>query len=385
MRLRIQNILLVVFIFSVNFEVWDPFNTGGFFSIAKFTGFLYAASLIPKLKYFLALPKAITTFLNPIILFYLLLVVLNIFNIGNNTTSFLETSMLQNIILFWFLLNHERLNPGIIEKGFMGFLFGSLALAILYKFGIGVNAEVGGRVSIFGDNQNNIGIRMAISSLFLTYLIFKQNKNRKKLVFLAMLLTYIPLIDLMINTGSRVSFISLSLGLMMFFLLYRTRAKILKPLILIVGVGLIYFIFQAALQTEVLGDRLAGAAEDGDLAGRDRIWSNIIPLIKDNFIYGVGRNGYIEYMTSNYGRVSSPHNVILEVLAYTGIIGLSIFLYFLFKAFNSSYVYYRKYKNLVPLIFILPLTGLLLSGQILYTKIAWLIFAYAASRKLYLK
>lgn len=384
LKLRLQNILLILFIASINFEVWDPLNTGGFFSIAKLTGFLYAGSLIPKLKHFTALPKKVTTFLKPALLFYLILVILNIFNIGYNTTSILETSILQNIILFWFMLNHERLKPGSIEKGFIGFLAGSILVALFYRFGIGITSEAGGRVSIFGDNQNVIGIRMAISSLFLTYLIFKENTGRKKMIYITMILAYAPLVSLLINTGSRIAFLSLFLGLIVFFTLYKTKSRILKPFMIVLGIGATLLVYNTAMQTDVLAERLISTAEEGNLAGRDVIWATIMPLIKNNWIIGVGRSGYNEYMITNFGAAASPHNVIIEILAYSGIIGLSIFLFFLFRVSKTSFVYFRQYRKIAPMILLLPIFGLMLSGQILYTKIAWVIFAYAASRIFYI-
>ncbi len=99
----------------------------------------------------------------------------------------------------------------------------------------------------------------------------------------------------------------------------------------------------------------------------------------------MGQTGYIEYTNFNFGMYKSPHNVILEVLAYTGIIGLFFYLLFVFTAFFQSFPIFIKTKNIVPLVFLLPVLGLLVSGQILVVKLCWFILAYAASRRYYIK
>ena len=46
-----------------------------------------------------------------------------------------------------------------------------------------------------------------------------------------------------------------------------------------------------------------------------------------------GRPGYIEYVTRLYGSIKSPHIIIIEVLAYFGIIELTLFFGFIGKSF----------------------------------------------------
>lgn len=383
--LKTQNFLLYLFFFSLNFEVWDPFNTGGNFSVAKLTGFLYAFSLIPKIQSFLKVPRGLKTYVRLILLFYVFLVFMSFININFYSSDVFQFSILQNLILFVFLLNHERLSPGALEKSFIFFFIGSLVLAACFYLGIGLEINVEGRVSLFGDNANIIGVRMVISSLILTHIILKYRKRVSKFIYLLLPLAYIPLVTLTLNTGSRLSFISLFLGVSVFFILYKKRGVFSKVLILGIGVVAAIFLFDLAMQSEALGTRLTQTAEEGHLAGRDEIWLDILPLIENNWIVGVGRTGYVEYTSRLYGSIKSPHNVIIEVLSYTGIIGLFVFLRFIYKVFLSSYKYLRKYNEVVPFVFIVPILGIILSAQILTFKLGWVIFAYTASRTLYLK
>lgn len=384
-KLGTQNFLLYLFFFSLNFEVWDPFNTGGNFSVAKLTGFLYTFSLIFKIQYFLKSPRGLKTHLRLILFFYIFLFLISLFNINVYSSDFIQFSILQNLILLVFLLNHERLNSGVLEKSFIFFLLGSLVLAACFYLGIGLEKNVEGRVSLFGDNENIIGVRMVVSALVLTHIILKYRKRISKFIYALLPFGYLPLVTLMLNTGSRLSFISLFLGISVIFILHKQRGVFSKILFLVVGVIAAIFLYDLALQSETLATRLTETAEEGNISGRDEIWLSILPLIEDNWIIGVGRTGYIEYITKLYGGIKSPHNVIVEVLAYTGIIGFMLFFGFIGKAFLNAYNYLRKYNEVIPFVFFVPILGIVFTAQILTLKLGWVIFAYAASRALYLK
>src|SRR5690606_36113958 len=121
------------------------------------------------------------------------------------------------------------------------------------------------------------------------------------------------------------------------FIMYKKRELLSKGLILGIGILASTSIFDLAMRSNVLGTRLSRTIQEGNLAGREEIWYSILPLLKENWIFGVGRTGYIEYITELFGRIKSPHNVIIEVLAYSGVIGLLLFLGVLKKSFTSAY------------------------------------------------
>lgn len=382
MKLNAKDVFLFIFIFSLNFEIWDPFYTGGYFSISKLTGFIYTISILPKAQYFLKVPQNIKITVNLIMVFYVLLVVMNFLNVNFRSQDVFQFSILQNLFLFVLLINHERLNPGVLEKSFYFFFAGSLVLSICFFLGIGVEVSLDyGRISIFGDNENVIGMRMGVSTLILTHIIFKNKSRIFQLRRLVLVAAYIPLIILAINTGSRLAFITIFLGLFFSFILHQTRGVILKLFSLTIGLIAATVLLKIALQSEVLAERLLKTTEEGHLSGRDEIWSSIMPLIENNLIVGVGTTGYFKYSFEKFGQFLSPHNVIVEVLAYSGILGLFLYFTFIGKVFLAAFRYYREYKDIVPFIFIVPIFGLVLSGQLLNLKLGWTIFAYAASRR----
>lgn len=370
---QVQRIALYLFFFSINFEVWDPFNTTGFFSVSKLTGLIYLLTIIPHINNFNRTDK-IKPFLLPIWFFFGILTCVNLININLISSDFFDFTIFQNIFLFWFFINHERKDPLSLEKGFLSFALGSVALASLFYAGVGIEyAE--GRVRIFGDNPNIIGIKMSIS---MAILILATSQNKLKLGKARYLFLFpIPImLRLMAETGSRVAFISFALIFVTGIVLFKTKRIWVKISLFTVGSIALIYSWVYLVQAETLMQRLSQSYKEGDLAGREVIWQRLLPLIEYNPIVGVGKTGYEYFSKITFGIGTSPHNVILEVLCYTGIIGLIIYLLFLFRVFKKGYQNYKKDGLLLPLLLLIPVFGSLVSGQILGVKIGWVIFAY---------
>jgi O-antigen ligase len=100
-----------------------------------------------------------------------------------------------------------------------------------------------------------------------------------------------------------------------------------------------------------------------------------MPIIEKNYLFGIGETGY----ALKIGEMS-PHNVFLEVLCYSGIIGLIIFTWFIIKVIRSAYLARKNVGLILPFLLLIPNLGLLLAGQLLYSKIGWVIFSYIFAR-----
>src|SRR5690606_30552271 len=280
---------------------------------------------------------------------------------------------------FILIVNHERHNLGSIEKGFLFFLLGAILTSILFIFEIGTEYTIDGRVSLFGDDENAIGLRMVVASMMIVHFLLKYKE--KKIFTIFLIFSLFPIVNLLFNTGSRLSVINLLLCSTFYIFLYKTKNIINKFLVIFIFLSFIGYVIDLILSSEVVGKRLKSTIDDGNLAGRDDIWKSVLPLIEDNLIIGVGQTGYIDYMYKISGQYKSPHNVILEVLALTGILGLFFYLSFIFFSFLNSFKFYLRSNEVIPLIFAIPIAGLLLSGQLLVVKLGWFILAYAATRK----
>lgn len=379
----LQRLTLLFFFFSINFEMWDPLDTGGYFSISKLTGFLYLVSMIPAIIHFRTPPEYMPL-LRSIGLFYLLLTVVSFAHIQVDYTGFIDKTILQNIIILWIMINHESVDHHVLEKGMVGFAAGGILLAVLYHLGIGLDYDpVSYRTSIFGDNANNVGMRMSITAIIILATVFQNRLKTGKLRML--LLAGVPLVfSTMIGTGSRVAFLAFLLSYFTFAFLYRSDRKWDKPVMVIAGLLFMVYIFIYLQNHEVIIERLLQTVEDGDLSERDVIWKRILPIWLENPFFGVGVTGYDHIVWSASGRYISPHNVIIEILCLTGIAGLLLYMTFFVQIARVSYRMYRRFSLLQPALLLIPVLGLLLSVQLLQVKIGWCIYAYIAGNALYI-
>lgn len=369
-----QKIALFLYFFSINFEIWDPFQTDGALSISKLMGFLYLITMIPSLNSFNT-RNEVKPVLRLIWIFFGLLTLINMFNVNILFNNFIEFTLLQNIIIFWILINHGTYEAHLLEKGILSFAIGSVFLAGLFSLGIGIGLSEDGSFNIFGDNQNTIGLRMCISIFILALAVIQNNLHLGKIRFVFLLPIPIMLM-LMALTGSRVSTVSFLLSFILGIFLLKTKNSYLKIIVMVSAIIVFVLIWKFLMQTGVLRERLMLTIQERNLSGREIIWGHIIPLIKSNPILGVGSVGYNSYIQNIFGYVRSPHNVILEVLCYTGIIGLALYLSFLFLIWKKSLQIYRIKNKMLPILLFVPILLMLVSGQILGVKLGWIIFAY---------
>ena len=105
-------------------------------------------------------------------------------------------------------------------------------------------------------------------------------------------------------------------------------------------------------------------------------------------IFGVGETGYVEISKQALRKITmsgevmygySPHNVLLELLLYTGIFGFMLYIVFWYKIYRCSVCSYRLNSNLLPLLCLIPIIGSIFSAQILTAKWAFIMYAYIIS------
>lgn len=382
--LDIRDYLFLIYCFIIPFESWDAFGIGSGFSIVKMVGYLYVLAVMRNLNIFLKFPYAVRKPIRYLFFFYGLFFLMNLINANYQSHDFIQLPILQNAIMFVFLSNHERIKPGIIEKGFGTYILGAILLIILYNFGVAVDDSTS-RHKMLDENQNVLAIKVAIAVLSLLGIAVKlKNKKIKYLSFTILFLFFFPAIDFIFDTGSRTATLIILIGVGLTLFLISGRNVILKTFGLFLGIGFGIYFYDLVMSSEVMGQRIEQEEKRGQFSNRTFLWEYAVQYIEDHPFFGGGRTGYDAFMIKAYGNIQSPHNVFLEILAYTGIIGMFLFLGFLFLCVKSSYKYYLKTKIVIPLILFIPLIGMMLSQQMLRSKIAWLIIVFGATRSFYL-
>lgn len=370
---KIQNILLYLMFSSVIFGEWQ-IGSNAIFSIVKLVGVLYMAAVMLMPKGFFVLPRKFKPIYIPLVLFLLFLTIMNLININDVSSKWFNTGMYQWTLMLLILVNHERMRPLTLTRGMLAFAMGALLMSLLYILGVGVETD-GGRVSIFGENQNAIGIRMAIAIIVILYHIVSNPIKLGQWRFLLLAAT-IPMMILLIDTGSRLALISILSMLLALVFSIRIRNGIARLFYIALVAGVFGATIYGVSTSDIMSSRIEATIETKHLSGRDVIWESLIPIIAENPVVGVGETGYTEYVGKGIARHKSPHNVILELMCYTGIVGTLIYLTFIFMMVRGAFFTFRNTRNFLPVLLFIPVFGLMMAGQAINTKTMWCIYAY---------
>jgi hypothetical protein len=378
-----QKYAVYLFCFSLNFETLNLFNIGIDFLASKISiSILLAVSMVQYKSLFTF--KNYYRYLIPILIYFGLLTTISFIKRTTAFNVFFDFPLFLNILIFLILINYSTIRPDILLKGLFVFALSTVFISILYFFGIESVTVLQGipRHSIFGGNSNDVGVKLCYSIFILASIVFENKLELGKHRYY--LLIFLPLlIKFMIDTNSRVAFVSFVLGCYVMFRLYYNSALLSRKTNLLIS-GFILFLvaFMILLINVDLIKRLFDIFSKGDLSGRDWIWSKIRPIISTNLVFGVGETGYAKMVALTFGGFGSPHNVILEVLCYTGLVGLLFFLVFLWRVIKAAYIKYKYQNDILPIILLIPILGMILSAQILWPKIVWLIFAFIVSQNI---
>ena len=173
--------------------------------------------------------------------------------------------------------------------------------------------------------------------------------------------------------GSRLAFVSFFLSSLAFFILQKSKNIYQRLIIFLIFILCAVLLYYFIIQYEFLVYRILGTIFLGEVSGRDESFLVLIEIIKDNFLFGIGQTGYKLY------NMGSPHNVILEVLLYTGFFGFIFYFNFLYKFFKGAIKLFRSQGDITLVLLLIPISGLIFTGQILDSKLIWFIFAYFVS------
>ena len=387
-RTSIQNFALYLYFFSINIE---NFNLGGYGSISYFCGILYLILLLPSFKKFFVLNENLY-FLLPLFLFVFYLTIVSILNINNISIRVIDTAMILNMSLFLIIANHPRKDPQVLDKAMFIFAFGSFLVASLLFLGFGVEQTDEGinasRETFFNAGPNEIAIKLTTGAIILFVMLFQDylDFGRSRILFIFC----IPIIFLAVfKTGSRTALLVPILAFLSwyFFRVLASKYKIGAIISgIVIGIIVLLPLIYLASTQQVLIERVAQTGGIGDTTGatgRLVLWTGFFTLMQENLIFGNGLSGF-DLITYNYfGFIESPHNVLLELILYTGLIGLFIFSVFVFRAVKVSFLVFKQDGKVLPILLVPTLAAFMLALQGLNEKVCWAIFAYIIGSYLY--
>jgi O-antigen ligase len=273
-----------------------------------------------------------------------------------------------NVAMLWALLRHGSFSRNVIRDGLLVFSITSSLTGLLVLLGYGIEVSTDNRVSMFGENENVFGLRLAISSITLGVLgLARRNQYAKPLIYISL---SIIAGGALLYTGSRVA--ALSLGIAWLIMVLDFRRPTARKLALLAIACLSLPAATEYISESITFKRLNQTFELGDLAGRDLIWQDMAPSLLRHPLFGSGYSA----LRSRFSNYTSPHNVFLEVALTSGLAGLVFYLLYCAYIFRDAVLCLMRFDLLLPVLLLIPFLGSLLSAQALDTKIYYVIHAY---------
>jgi O-antigen ligase len=301
-----------------------PFTTIGSLGLLNiiFVPLMIYKTLNFKNKYFI------------VIIFIFLICLLNISPVDTRDVISRIFLFLTPFIFFYFTLKHCKDSKFIIWSAILiAIINAPIAIyEIIFKPDWGTIVDWRGvRIvgNLFWHNSYSFYLLPAILALYAFY-----KKTAKNIYLIFMLL----LVIINIFTFSRNGLFSLAISLLIFEAIYKTGFKLTKKKIVLA----ILLIISIALYIYILPN-LDTHLTPSTIKERTSIWDTITPFIKGNLILGNGLGSYELHRINFLGELSS-HNDYLNIIFELGLLGLSLFLLFIYFIFNDlkTNIYAKK-------------------------------------------
>lgn len=227
---------------------------------------------------------------------------------------------------------------------------------------IKVNQGMSGRVFSTMGNPNIYGELLVLTLPFFGAIILNAKKWWKKILFAAIL---IPVIIILLKTGSRSAWVSFAFSLFV-FVFFKNRK--LLPFMILAGVLAIPILPQSIYR------RLLTIFNPNDTSVkyRKQILEPAIPMLRDYWLGGVGLGNqvfntiYKRYKSFQLKTVAHTHNLYLQIWLEAGVAAIGSFIWLVFRLIKKSSVAIFSKKddsiNNILIASISSIAGLMLMG-----------------------
>lgn len=275
--------------------------------------------------------------------------------------SYYISPLVAILLIFLFEFTKKRV---LILISAASLVFFINAIYVIYQFFVEGNA---GRPAGFADGYMLLcGMNLLILPIIFTLALYPSNiPNYLRVFFFITVFINIPAI---IFENTRIVWIALAVvyPLIMLFSI-KDKKKIVLGLILLVSFSFAYFQFSP---TSIQRFEMISSTEYKDQPNYERMlmWQSAYNMFIDHPVFGVGVGNYHEEYINNYRSPLAredtwhPHNVLLAMLAQTGIIGglgyIVLFIYMFYKVIID----YKNTSNYITLAFLASLTAFFING-----------------------
>lgn len=293
--------------------------------------------------------------------------------------------LVQSLLIFCAAFNLMR-DERVARQVLLTLVAAAAILALMTILGIGrvMDTETL-RITVFGQNANRAARALSAGLLSAIGLVYSRSRKGLHPTWLAWVVAAITILA-MIKGGSRGGLVALAVGLWIFSLSGKTLGiRIRNNAVALIVIALTAW---AALQSPLMQRRVELAMQ-GNLAKREEIFPAAWQMFKERPLYGWGPGN--QYVLAT--RLGLPpalhlsrdtHNLFLELLTATGILGTLPFLIGLWLCVRASWKARRGLEGILPAAHMGALLVNNLSGNYIVFKLQWVLLAYALASYYYL-
>jgi O-antigen ligase len=236
----------------------------------------------------------------------------------------------------------------------------------------------GERVSALGQNANSAAMILAAGMVALIGLAYgHRHKTRMGLVLTGALGALLGFAVL--ETGSRGGLLALVGGVLVFALAADSARTRLRNVV--IGAVAISLLILGTLHLPVMKNRWEDSMKTGNLAGREQLYPALWTMFLEKPLLGWGPITNTHELASRIGERERPlrgaHNIVLELLTATGMIGALPFLIAGWLCARHAWRARRGEHGILPLALFSSVFISNMSGDWIASKLIWLVLAVA--------
>jgi O-antigen ligase len=368
----------LVFVFTIPFQGLDlPVVTSSTFSLAKLSGMIFFVCYfctmgLPLRKPSLGIPTPMWLFL----VYFGLYIVSGLFLRDEGVRSYIMRMFtLAQLIVFCWLAADLMRREELAKRSLLTFAVGCAIVAAGSLFHLpGFSPEVtADRSTAFDYNPNYFALLMAYgAAIIIGFSMFDTTLSRiRKFILLSLTL---PMLALMVSTGSRAGTGAFVIGISLYFFPYKgSRKKVFAFVLALVSLlGVVY----GVMRDPVTSDRWSRFVEEGEVAGRADIYAAALEMVAERPVLGWGGKTANLELGSRLGLPNrGTHNLILQLLIEVGIVGTVPFMIGVGLCAVATWRARKGMLGLVPLALLTMYLANSMTHTALTQKTTWLIFA----------
>jgi O-antigen ligase len=292
---------------------------------------------------------------------------------------------IQGLLIFLACFNLMR-DPRITRHVLLTLAIAVTILAVMTIFGIGKAYDTeSGRQIVLGQNANRAARVLCAGLLILVGMVFGRPQPGIRPKWIAWPVAAVIGLAMILG-GSRGGLVALAVGLWTFSFAGNTLGiRIRNTLVALFAIGIAAW---GAWQSPVMQQRILLASQ-GNMAKREIIFPAAIQMFKAKPIYGWGAGNQYALavrlgLPPALHQTRDTHNLFLEVLTATGVLGAIPFCIALWLCLWAAWKARRGFEGILPLAQMMALGVGNLTGNYIQFKLQWVLLAYALASWVYL-